>query len=91
VVYFLVVSEEVVKKIQSWQHSEFSVHQEVRIDGKDREGLEGLAQYIGRAPLTEGKMVVGRDSNSVIYHSRMNPNIKRNLEVFSPLRRTFFS
>lgn len=29
--------------------------------------------------------MVGRDSNSVIYHSRINPNIKRNFEVFSPL------
>ncbi|MFH1562356.1 MAG: transposase, partial [Nitrospirota bacterium] len=79
------ITEEVVNLLESWQHSGFSVHQEVRIDGKDMGGLEGLIQYIGRAPLSEEKMLVKPEAKSILYHSKMNPSIKRNFEVFSPL------
>ncbi|MDI6791831.1 MAG: transposase [bacterium] len=79
------ITEEIVRKIRGWRHSGFSVHQEVRIDGQDRDGLEGLVQYIGRAPLSEKKMVVSEDGKSIIYHSKMNSGRKRNFEVFDPL------
>ncbi len=79
------IKEELVKKISSFRHSGFSVHQEIRIAADDKQGLEGLIQYILRAPVSLEKMLV-RDNSKVIYHSsRLNPSLGRNFEVFDPL------
>ncbi|MBU0568263.1 transposase [bacterium] len=70
------ITEEIVRKIRGFRHSGFSIHQEVRIDVQDRDGLEGLVQYIGRAPLSEKKMMVSEDGKSIIYHSKIIAFIK---------------
>ena len=47
------LSEELANKILSWRHnSGFSVHNKVRIEAGDREGLERVARYIIRSPVS---------------------------------------
>ncbi len=46
------LSEERIKLLMSWRHSGFSVHNGVTIAADDRQGLERLARYIMRPPVS---------------------------------------
>ena len=74
---------EMARKLLSWKHSGFSVHNGKPIRRGDDEGLERVAQYIIRNPFSEKKMTYNDETGTVIYRSRRHANTKRNFEVFS--------
>ena len=45
------------RKLLSWKHSGFSVHNGKPLRREDADGLERVAQYIIRNPFSEQKMV----------------------------------
>ena len=47
--------------------------------------LVGEVKYILRSPFSQEKMTYPRDSQSVLYCSKMNPNLKRNFVLFPVL------
>ena len=67
----------------SWRHSGFNVDSHVHIDANNTKGLEGLVQYIVRAPLSQGKILAAKDK--VVYRSKINPRIKSNFRIYDPL------
>ncbi len=71
------------RKLLSWKHSGFSVHNGKPVRRQDAAGRERVAQYIIRNPFSEQKMVYDAQDGTVIYHSRMHAKTKRNFEVFS--------
>ena len=85
--------------LRGWVHSGFHVHRSRRVQPHERADLERLAQYIIRNPFSVEKMQVtaadrahphlsaagrAQADSSIIYHSGLNPKIRRNFEVFSP-------
>jgi len=77
------------KMLRGWVHSGFNVHRSRPVLPDEREDLERLAQYIIRNPFAVEKMQVtepnrANPDGAVIYHSGLNPKIRRNFEVFSP-------
>jgi hypothetical protein len=77
------LGKEMARKLLSWKHSGFSVHNGKPIQRGDDDGLERVAQYIIRNPFSEKKMTYNDQSGMVIYRSRKHANTKRNFEVFS--------
>ena len=77
------LGEEMARKLLSWRHSGFSVHNGKPIKRGDDDGLERVAQYIIRNPFSEKKMTYNEPTATVIYRSRKHANTKRNFEVFS--------
>ena len=77
------LAEERARKLLSWKHSGFSVHNGKPVKRDDQEGLERIAQYIIRNPFSEKKMTYNEETGTVIYRSRKHANTKRNFEVFS--------
>ncbi len=57
----------------------------MRIDGRDQQGREKLAQYILRAPVSQEKMRDHATRRTVIYRSKMHRVLTRNFEIFPVL------
>ena len=79
------IDDALIKKLLGWRPSGFSIHNQVRIDGRDQDGREKLAQYILRAPFSQEKMRYQATSRTVIYRSKMHRVLKRNFEIFPVL------
>jgi len=69
------ISRELVDKLLSWKNSGFNIHNQVRIQSHDSHGRESLAQYILRSPFSQQKMTYRKDTQTVLYRSKMNPNL----------------
>ncbi len=54
-----------VRKLLSWKHSGFSVHNGKPLRREDADGLERVAQYIIRNPFSEQKMVYDAERRMV--------------------------
>jgi len=79
------ISRELVGKLLSWKNSGFNIHNQVKIQSHDNHGRESLAQYILRSPFSQQKMTYREDTQTVLYRSKMNPNLKRNFALFPVL------
>ncbi len=79
------IDDALIKKLLGWRHSGFSIHHQVRIDGRDQPGREKLAQSIMPVPFSLQKMRYHATSRTVIYRSKMHRVLKRNFEVFPVL------
>jgi len=77
------ITERTIQLIRSWRHSGFNVDSHVYIEPNDTKALGGLVQYIVRAPLSQEKILAAEDK--VIYHSKINPNIRNNFRIYDPL------
>jgi len=77
------IDEGVIRTLLGWQHSGFSLHNEVRIGPHDAGGRQAVAEYILRSPFSLEKVRYHATTGTVIYHSKMHPVLKRNFEVFS--------
>ncbi|MCH8055139.1 MAG: transposase [Deltaproteobacteria bacterium] len=79
------ISQEWVQRLFSWRNSGFNIHNQVKIGSQDKRGQESLAQYILRSPFSQQKMTYRKDTQTVLYRSKMNPNLKRNFALFPVL------
>ena len=73
-----------VQVLLSWKHSGFNLHAGDPVPPENQAELEKLAQYILRNPFSAQKMTMESPTDTIIYHSRLNPKINRNFEVFTP-------
>ena len=64
------LSEERTRLLLSWRHSGFSVHNTVTVPPDDRDGLERLARYLLRAPVSLGRLSFDAASDRVAYARR---------------------
>ena len=64
------LSEERTRLLLSWRHSGFSVHNRVTVPPDDRDGLERLARYLLRAPVSLGRLSFDAASDRVTYARR---------------------
>jgi hypothetical protein len=64
------LSEERTRLLLSWRHSGFSVHTSVTVPPDDRGGLERLARYLLRPPVSLDRLRVGEDAGSLAYAGR---------------------
>jgi hypothetical protein len=78
-------SRELVERLLSWKNSGFSIHNQVKIKGRDKRARERLAQYILRSPFSLEKMTYQQQSKTVVYRSKMNPVLKKNFAIFPVL------
>ncbi len=79
------ISRELVEKLLSWKNSGFNIYNHVKIQSHDCHGRESLAQYILRSPFSQQKMTYRKDTQTVLYRSKMNPNLNRNFALFPVL------
>ena len=52
------LSEERTELLLSWRHTGFSVHNRVRVEPEDQPGVERLARYIMRPPISLERMTL---------------------------------
>jgi hypothetical protein len=71
----------------AWKHPGFSAHVGETIASTDKLRLEDTAAYLVRNPPPLKKLVYLDGERAVIYRSRMNPSLGRNLEAMDPLER----
>lgn len=78
------LSEELARTILNFRHnSGFSVHNEVLIQHNDHKGLENLAHYCLRNPISLDKIFLS-PNGTVYYHSKsIHPGYKGNFRIFS--------
>lgn len=93
------ITQGVIDQMRSWQHSGFSVDKSVALAAGDTAGLERLAAYMVRCPISLDRIVSVGDDGQVVYRAEKptcqpfpilgNPKlfrgISRNFEVFDPL------
>jgi hypothetical protein len=64
------LSEERTRLLLSWRHPGFSVHTTVTVPSDDRDGLERLARYLLRAPVSLERLRVDEDAQAIAYTGR---------------------
>ena len=80
------ISEELVKNMNSWKHSGFSVHRGSSIKAEDEDSRKTLSEYISRAPFSLERMSFNEDSKNVVYRGEhFHPTLARNFDVSEPL------
>jgi hypothetical protein len=77
------IDEAVIRMLLGWRHSGFSLHNAVRIGAHETEGRRAVAESILRSPFSLEKLRYLPKNGTMIYHSKMHPVLKRNVEVFS--------
>jgi len=61
------LSEERAELLLSWRRSGFSVHNSVTASAADQGGLERLARYLMRPPLSLDRLYLNRETQSATY------------------------
>jgi len=61
------VSEQRIELLLSWRRSGFSVHNRVRVSAGDASGLEALARYLMRSPVSLSRMQLDAGRGEVVY------------------------
>ncbi|MBT7841750.1 MAG: hypothetical protein HN742_07750, partial [Lentisphaerae bacterium] len=93
------ITQDVIDQMRSWRHSGFSVDKSVSLAAGDTAGLERLAAYMVRCPISLDRIVSVSDGGQVVYRAekaqcqpfpilgdaRLFRGISRNFEVFDPL------
>ncbi|MCZ6563332.1 MAG: hypothetical protein O6948_10505 [Deltaproteobacteria bacterium] len=64
-----------MKRIRPTVPQADNIHNQVKIQTYDSHGRESLAQYILRFPFSQQKMTYRKDTKTVLYRSKMNPNL----------------
>jgi hypothetical protein len=76
-----VIPRTLAAQMLAWQHSGFTVHNQVRVGSDDAEGRKSLAGYMLRAPFSLEKMTYDAARGAVIYRSRLHATLKRNFQA----------
>ncbi|MFQ5938373.1 MAG: transposase, partial [Acidiferrobacterales bacterium] len=69
------------ERMRRWQHSGFSVHNQVKVQARDTDARQRLARYMNRAPFSLDKMTYDANSATVIYRSKLHATLKRNFQL----------
>ena len=72
---------ELAQRMHKWQHSGFSVHNQIRVKANDAEGRKQLARYMIRNPFALEKMTYDGKTGMVIYRSKFHSSLKRNYQL----------
>jgi hypothetical protein len=64
------LSEERTRLLLSWRHTGFSVHTSVTVPPDDRDGLERLARYLLRPPVSLERLRVDEQASTLAYAGR---------------------
>jgi len=70
------LSEERTRLLLSWRHSGFSVHTAVTVPPDDRDGLERLARYLLRPPVSLERLKVDESAQAIAYIARSRPGCR---------------
>jgi hypothetical protein len=80
------LSEERERLLLSWQHATgFSVDSSVKVEPEDGPGLERLARYLLRPPLSLERMRWGPESDEVAYRRKTRDGQPGAVELLDPL------
>lgn len=71
--------------MKTWTHSGFNVHIGHAVPAENRAEREQLCHYVLRNLFSVEKMTLESPGDTVIYRSKLNPNIHRSFEVFEPV------
>ena len=66
-----------IRLLLSWRHSGFSVHTSVTVLPDDRDGLERLACYLLRPPVSLERLHVDEGAQAIAYTARIRPGHDR--------------
>ena len=77
---------DLAQRMRQWQHSGFSVHNQIRVKASDTEGRKQLARYMIRNPFALEKMTYDDKTGMVIYRSKFHASIKRNYQLLPALQ-----
>ena len=70
------LSEERIRLLLSWRHPGFSVHTSVTVPPDDREGLERLARYLLRPPVSLERLLLDEHAQAIAYAARIKPGLE---------------
>jgi hypothetical protein len=69
------IDEDLVAKLLSWQHSGFSVDNQVRIEASDAEGRQQIARYMIRASFSLDKTEYKAEQGVIGYRSKLHAKL----------------
>ena len=75
------IAEEFAAKLLSWEHSGFSVDNEVHVGAHDPEGRRQLARYMIRNPFSLEKMEYKEEQGVVVCRSKLHATLNRNFQI----------
>jgi hypothetical protein len=78
------LTEESREALRSWEHSGFSVNLDVAAPPGDTEGLERIACYLLKPPLSLQRMTYTSGAPVVLYQGRFNPSHGANFVALDP-------
>jgi hypothetical protein len=69
----------------TWRHPGFYAHIGEPIPPEDNKAIEDVASHLVKAPLSLKKLIYLDGQKAVVYRSKMNPTLGRNVEAMDPL------
>jgi hypothetical protein len=63
------ITSEIVENMKSWEHSGFSINDQVYIEKEDKQGIQRVIQYISRCPLSIARFIKITETGKVIYRA----------------------
>ena len=69
------------ERMRQWEHSGFSVHNQIRVMASDLEGRKHLARYMIRTPFALEKMTCDKQTGMVLSRSKLHATLKRNFQL----------
>jgi len=79
------LSEERIRLLLSWRHSGFSVHTAVTVPPDDRDGLERLARYLLRPPVSLERLLLDEHAQTMAYGARARSGLQPNAAPAAPI------
>ncbi len=94
-----VITPAIVDNMRSWEHSGFSIDNNVYVAKDDKEGMGRLIEYIARCPFSLARIIKLTDTGKVLYRAvktacrafpilnneKLKAGVNRNYEVFEPM------
>ena len=63
------ITQDIIDTMHEWEHSGFSINNDVQIQALDKKGMQNIIEYIARCPLSLARIIRITDEGNVLYRA----------------------
>jgi hypothetical protein len=63
------ITQDIIDTMQEWEHSGFSINNDVQIQASDKKGMQKIIEYISRCPFSLTRIINVTDEGKVLYRA----------------------
>jgi len=63
------ITQDIIDTMQEWEHSGFSINNDVQIQASDKKGMQKIIEYISRCPFSLARIINVTDEGKVLYRA----------------------